>query len=52
MLSNGNGFGAPIRWSGSNFYGTHDAYSTWLGDVNEDGAADAVVFDGHTVYGA
>jgi hypothetical protein len=46
MLSNGSGFGAPMQWSSINFYGTHDVYSTWLGDVNGDGRADAVAFDG------
>ena len=46
MLSNGSGFGAPTQWSSSTFYGTHDAYSTALADVNGDGKADAVAFNG------
>jgi hypothetical protein len=50
MLSNGAGFNPPILWSNTNFYGTHDAYSTSLGDVNDDGLADAVAFDGSNAY--
>ena len=46
MLSTGSGFGPKTQWSSTNFYGTHDRFSTWLGDVNGDGLADGVAFDG------
>jgi hypothetical protein len=50
MLSNGSGFNSPIQWSGTLFYGTHDTFSTQLGDVNGDHRADAVAFDGSYTY--
>jgi FG-GAP-like repeat len=50
MLSTGSGFGAPTQWSSSTFYGSHDVYSTRLADVNGDGLAEAVAFDGSSTW--
>ncbi len=50
MLSTGSGFAWPTQWSGSFFYGTHNAFSTQVGDINADGLADAVAFDGGSTW--
>jgi hypothetical protein len=50
MLSTGSGFAWPTQWSGSYFYGMHDAYSTEVADINGDGLADAVAFDGNSAW--
>ena len=50
MLSTGAGFEWPTLWSNTNFYGYQNRFSTWLGDVDGDGLADAVAFDGASTW--
>jgi FG-GAP-like repeat len=50
MLSTGSGFGAPTLWSSSTFFGSHDAHSTQLADINGDGIAEAVAFNGGSTW--